>query len=76
VNVSEIIKEILASAKRDKIWTFEETKRLLELIEKYGEDWDTIYKNMVKSGYCYDCEPEDLILYFIRLPQMNVSSLI
>lgn len=35
-----------------------------------------VYKNMVKSGYCYDCEPEDLITYFIRLPQMDVSALI
>lgn len=30
---------------------------------------------MLKAGYCQDCDIESLILYFVRLPQMNVSSL-
>lgn len=48
---------------------------MLELIGKHGDDWDLIYKNMLKAGYCQDCDIESLILYFVRLPQMNVSSL-
>ncbi len=58
------------------MWTFAETILLLELVEKHGEDWDAIYEDMVKAGMCSDCSPEDLIFYFIKLPQMNVSSLI
>jgi hypothetical protein len=43
--------------KKDRVWSFSENLSFLQLIEKHNNDFDTIYKSLLKLGHCSDCEP-------------------
>jgi len=51
------------------VWTQEETLKLLELIQKYPDNWNDIQK------YFPNKTREEIILHYMQLPVKNVTSI-
>ena len=56
-------------------WSLMETSYLLEVLEKHGENWAEVHKEMRKRGYCKDIPTEEIIKYFLTLPTRGVTKL-
>ena len=47
----------------------------MQLVERYDDKWDTIHQEMIKRGYCSDCSPEDLINFFLTMPERGLTKM-
>lgn len=52
-----------------KQWTSEETLKMLECLEKYGDNWEEVAKSLGINK-----SREEVILHFLQLPLKNISS--
>jgi hypothetical protein len=50
-------------------WQTEETLKLLDLIDRHGDNWEEILKQIGGSR-----TKEEIILHFLQLPLKNISS--
>lgn len=72
--INATISKLIASLHVRK-WTLEETDCLLELVQKHEENWAAVHEDLKKKGYCKDIDTEQLILYFLTLPERGVVQL-
>ena len=75
LEVSTAIEKILNSL-RNVQWSLEETSQLLRLVEEHQEDWLTIHERLRKKGFCLNLETEEIIMYFLSLPQRGLTCLV